>query len=143
MDSSAMTHAQAGPAHARKPSPLATALRWLRWPVAVAWVVALVLLHGLSGSLSNVTNNGASAYLPASAASTKVAVLQEAAEGASGQPQTNAAVVIFAAGDGPLTSADHAAVTAARAAVARLAGRVTGLAVPGPALPSADRKSVV
>jgi hypothetical protein len=50
-------------------------LRWLRWPVVVGWVVALVLLHGLSGSLYNVTNNGASAYLPASAASTKVASL--------------------------------------------------------------------
>jgi RND superfamily putative drug exporter len=143
MDSSAVTHAQGSSAHVGKPRRLATALRWLRWPVVVGWVVALVLLHGLSGSLSNVTNNGASAYLPASAASTKVAVLQEAAEGTGGQPQTNAAVVVFAAGNGTLTSADHAAVVAARAAVSRLAGHVTGLAAPGPVEPSADGKAVL
>ena len=143
MDPSAMTHVHTGPAQAGKRSPLATALRWLRWPVVVGWVVALVLLHGLSGSLSNVTNNGASAYLPASAASTKVAVLQEAAAGTAGQPQTNAAVVVFAAENGPLTSADQATVAAARAAVARLDGHVTGLAAPGPVEPSADGKAAL
>jgi putative drug exporter of the RND superfamily len=144
MDSSAMTHVQgASPLRATKPGPFATSLRWLRWPVVVAWIVALVLLHGLSSTLSNVTNDGASAYLPASAASTKVAVLQQAAEHTSGQPQTNAAVVVFAAGNGTLTPTDHAVITAARAAVAKLAGQVTGLAPPGPVQPSADGQAAV
>jgi len=144
MDSSAMTHVQgASPLRATNPGPFATALRWLRWPVVVAWIVALVLLHGLSSTLSNVTNDGASAYLPASAASTKVAVLQQAAEHTSGQPQTNAAVVVFAAGNGILTPADHAVITAARAAVAKLAGHVTGLAPPGPVHPSADGQAAM
>jgi putative drug exporter of the RND superfamily len=144
MDSSAMTHVQAaGPVRAGKPGRFAAALRWLRWPVVIAWIVALVFLHGLSSSLSSVTNDGASAYLPASAASTKVAVLQQAAEHTSGQPQTNAAVVVFADGAGTLTPADHAAITAARAAVAKLAGHVTGLAPPGPLQPSADGKAAV
>ena len=142
MDSSAMTHVQAAsPVGAGKPGRFAAALRWLRWPVVVAWIVALVLLHGLSGSLSKVTNDGASAYLPASAASTKVAVLQQAAEHTSGQPQTNAAIVVFVDGNGTLTPADHAAVTVARAAVAKLAGHVTGLAAPEPVQPSADGKA--
>ena len=143
MNPSGMTHVQASPVPARKRGPFATALRWLRWPVVIAWIVALVLLHGLSGTLSNVTNDGASAYLPASAASTKVAVLQQAAEHTSGQPQTNAAIVVFADANDTLTPADHAAVTAARAAVTKLVGHVAGLAQPGPVQPSADGKAAV
>ena len=143
MDSSEMTNVQASPVRARKRGLFATALRWLRWPVVIAWIIALVLLHGLSGSLSNVTNDGASAYLPASAASTKVAVLLQAAEHASGQPQANEAVVVFAGRNGALTPADHAAITTARAAVARLVGHVTGLASPGPVQPSADGKAAL
>ena len=104
MDSSAITYTPAGRTRARQPGPpgdrFATGLRWLRWPVVVAWILALILLHGLSASLSKATDDGASAYLPASAASTKVALLQQAAEHTGGQPQTNAAIVVFAAGNG-------------------------------------------
>ena len=130
MDSSAITHTKACRTRTRKPGPpgdrFATALRWLRWPVVVAWIIAIVLLHGLSGSLSKATTNGASAYLPASAASTKVALLQQAAEHTAGQPQTNAAIVVFATGRGRLTPADRAVIASARTAVAGLAGHVTG-----------------
>ncbi len=67
MDPSAMTYTQARRTRTRKPGTpgdrFATALRWLRWPVVVAWILALVLLHGLSSSLSNLTDDGASAYL--------------------------------------------------------------------------------
>jgi RND superfamily putative drug exporter len=147
MDTSSMTHAPVGRARARKPrtpgDPFATALRRLRWPVVVVWILAIVLLHGLSGSLSAVTSNGASAYLPASAASTKVALLQQAAEHKAGQPVTDAAIVVFATGRGRLTPADHAQIASARTAVARLTGRVRGLAAPGPLRPSADGKAVV
>ena len=146
MDSSAITHAQASRTRTRRPGTpggrFATWLRRLRWPVVVAWILAIVLLHGLSSSLSNVTNDGASAFLPTSAASTKVALLQQAAAHASGQPQTNAAIVVFATGRGRLTPADHAAIAAARATVAGLAGHVTGLAAPGPLQPSTDGKAV-
>ena len=146
MDTSAITYAQAGRRRTRRPGPpggrFATALRWLRWPVVVAWIIALVLLHGLSGSLSKVTTNGASAYLPASAASTKVALLQQAAEHTAGQPQTNAAIVVFATGTGPLTPADQAMIAAARTAVAGLAGHVSGLAAPGALQASADGQAV-
>src|SRR5215469_18549867 len=104
MDTAARTHAQSSHAHPRNPATpgdrFATALRRLRWPVVLAWIIAVVLLHGLSGSLSKVTNDGASAYLPASAASTKVALLQQDAAQvgvrAGGQAETNAAIVVFA-----------------------------------------------
>jgi uncharacterized membrane protein YdfJ with MMPL/SSD domain len=65
-------------------------LRRLCWPVVLAWILAIVLLHGLSSSLPNVIIDGASAYLPGSAASTKVALLQQAADrgpGPAGHPQ--------------------------------------------------------
>jgi len=143
MNSSAMPHART---RTRKPGtpgdPFATALRRLRWPVVLAWILAIVLLHGLSSSLSKVTNDGASAYLPASAASTRVALLQQAAAHTGGQPETNAAIVVFATDNGSLTPADQAVIVSARAAVAGLAGHVTGLAAPGALQPSADGKAV-
>jgi putative drug exporter of the RND superfamily len=123
---------------------LEIALRWLRWPVVIVWLLAIVLLHGLSSSLSNVTNDTASAYLPSSAPSTKVALLQEAhSQGTrhgTGQVETNAAIVVFARDSG-LTARDRAAVAAARTAVAGLAGHVADLDSPGPAQPSADGKA--
>lgn len=44
--------------------------------MVLAWIPAIVLLHGLSSRLPNVTIDGAPAYLPGSAASTRVALLQ-------------------------------------------------------------------
>jgi uncharacterized membrane protein YdfJ with MMPL/SSD domain len=117
-------------------------LRRLRWPVVLAWILALVLLHGLSSSLPNVTIDGASAYRPGSAASTKVALLQQAADRLAGQPQTNTAIVAFAVSHGSLTPTGHAAVVAAREAVAGLVGHVTGLAAPDPLQPSADGRAM-
>jgi uncharacterized membrane protein YdfJ with MMPL/SSD domain len=104
MDASAMTHAQTKARRGRNPrtpdDPFATALRRLRWPVMIAWLIAIVLLSGLSSSLSKVTNDTASAYLPSSAPSTKVALLQQAAAQAAahtgGQPETNQAIVVVA-----------------------------------------------
>ena len=59
---------------------LATWLRRLRWPMVIVWVIAIVLLEPLASGLSKVTDDTASAYLPASAASTRVAELQQAAQ---------------------------------------------------------------
>ena len=125
---------------------LATALRRLRWPVVIAWIIAIVALNGLSSSLSKATNDGASAYLPASAASTKVVLLQQAAAQAAtrtgGQPETDTAIVVFARDNGSLTPADRAAIASARGAVAGLAGHPAGLAAPEPLQPSADGKAL-
>jgi RND superfamily putative drug exporter len=148
MDISPMTSGQApGPRKRGPRTPgdrFATWLRRLRWPVVIVWILAIVALHGLSGSLSKATNDGASAYLPASAASTKVVLLQQAAAQAAahgGQPETDAAIAVFA-GSGPLTAADRAAIGSARTAVAALAGHVKGLTAPGPLQSSADGKAV-
>ncbi len=143
-----MTHARTKPTRRRAPrtpdDPFATALRRLRWPVVIVWLLAIVLLNGLSGSLSKATNDTASAYLPSSAPSTKVALLQEAAAQAAarsgGQPQTNQAIVVAARSDG-LTPSDRAAIGSARSAVAGLEGHVGGLAAPGAVRPSADGKA--
>jgi putative drug exporter of the RND superfamily len=142
-----MTHARTKPARRtpRTPGdPLATALRRLRWPVVIVWLLAIVLLNGLSSSLSKATNDTASAYLPSSAPSTKVALLQlsaaQAAARTGGQPETNQAIVVVAR-DGGLTPSDRAAIGSAHAAVADLAGHVAGLAAPGAVRPSADGKA--
>jgi len=145
-----MTAARTGHRRSRAPRTpddrFATALRRLRWPVVIVWILAIVVLNGLSSSLSKATNDGASAYLPASAASTKVVLLQQAAARAaahtSGQPETDSAIVVFV-DNGGLTPADKAVIAAARGAVGGLAGHVTGLAAPGPVQPSADGKAAV
>ena len=120
---------------------LAVWLRRLRWPVMIAWIVAIVLLNPLASGLSKVTNDTASAYLPASAPSTRVAELQEAAAHGPGQPETDTVVVLFTRASG-LTPADLATARSARAAGAGLAGHVRGLAAPGPPRRSADGQAV-
>src|ERR1700761_2444542 len=113
MDAAPLTHAQ-NPGRARRRAPrtpgdrLATALRRLRWPVVIAWIIAIVALNGLSGRLSKATNDGASPYLPPSAAPPKGPLLQQAAAHAAGHPETDAAIVVFARGNGRLTPADQA-----------------------------------
>jgi putative drug exporter of the RND superfamily len=150
MDAASMPPAQIDRTRRRTPGThgdrLATALRRLRWPVLIVWILAIVALNGLSSSLSKATNDGAAAYLPASAASTKVVLLQQAAARAEartgGQPETDAAIVVFARDDGRLTMADQAAVASARGAVAGLVGHVAGLTAPGAPQQSADGKAV-
>jgi putative drug exporter of the RND superfamily len=114
------------------PDRLATALRRLRWPVVIAWIILVVALNGPANGLSAVTNNGASAYLPSSAPSTRVAVLQQDAPGSS--TDVDQAVVVFTRSPS-LTSADLAAAASARSAVATLGGRIGS---PGPLRRSAD-----
>jgi RND superfamily putative drug exporter len=117
--------------------PLARALRWLRWPVVVIWLLAIVALDPLAGSLSNVTNNSAAAYLASSAGSTKVFELEQAAQRGPGKPDADSVIVVFAR-NGALTAADRGAIASARARVAGLVKTVDGLSAPGEPVPSAD-----
>ena len=121
----------------RRPAGRLAAL--LRWPVMIAWVIAIVLLEPLASGLSKVTNDTASAYLPASAPSTRVAELQEAARTApaSPRPTPRSCCSPDRAEPADLT-ADLATAGSARAAVAGLAGHVRGLAAPGLPRRSAD-----
>ncbi|HTZ26136.1 MAG TPA: MMPL family transporter [Streptosporangiaceae bacterium] len=135
--------ARSSPAARRRNRPvpasrLGRVLWWLRWPVVLAWLLAAVLLYSFAHNLDNLASNTAAANLPSSAPSTRVLLLQEAAQ--RGQPGTDQATVVFARDEG-LTAADLAAAATARAAVARLVGHVTGLGAPGPLRPSADAKA--
>jgi putative drug exporter of the RND superfamily len=122
----------------------ARTLRRLRWPVTIAWLLAVIFLFPLASSLSHVTNDSNAANLPASAASTRVISLelQQAARRGPGQPQTDTAFVVFARGKG-VTAADMTAITSARAAVRRLAGQLSGLSTPSPVLRSADGQAAL
>jgi RND superfamily putative drug exporter len=121
----------------RPDGKLGRALHWLRWPVVVIWLVAVVALNPLASSLSNVTSNSAAAYLASSADSTKVVELEQAAVHGHGKPDVDAVIVVFGR-DRSLTPADQAAIASARAAVARLAKTLPGLTAPGNPVPSAD-----
>ena len=125
-------------------SRFARALRRLRWPVVIAWLIAVVFVFPLAGSLSHVTNDTDAANLPASAPSTRVIALelQQAARRGPGQPQTDTAFVVFARSKG-LTAADMTAISAARAAVGHLAGQVSGLSTPSTVQRSADGQGAV
>jgi putative drug exporter of the RND superfamily len=115
---------------------LGRALRRLRWPVVALWVLGIVLLVPLANGLAKMTNDTASAYLPSSAPSARVAGLQQAQRGL-GHPVSQQAIVVFAR-PGHLTQDDLATVTASRGAVRALAGPVRGLGSPGPVQRSAD-----
>jgi putative drug exporter of the RND superfamily len=125
-------------------SRFARTLRRLRWPVMIAWLIAVVFAYPLANSLSHVTNNTNAANLPASAPSTRVIALElkQASQQGPGQPQTDTAVVVFARSKG-LTAADITAITSARAAVGRLAGQVSGLSAPGPVQRAADGQAAL
>ena len=134
------TSADPGRRRRRPENPLGRALRWLRWPVVIVWVLAVVALNPLASNLSKVTNDNVSAYLPSSADSTKVVELEQAAQHQSSR-DVDPVIVVFARSSG-LTTADATAIASAHAAVARLAGTVPGLSTPGMPVPSADGKAV-
>ena len=121
----------------RPDDKLGRALRLLRWPVAVFWLLAIVALYPLASSLSSVTSDSAAAYLPSSADSTKVVELEQAAQHGLGKPDVDPVIVVFARSGG-LTAADQAAIASVRAAVAQLAQATPGLSAPGKPVPSAD-----
>ena len=121
-----------------RPDRLATALRRLRWPLVIVWVLAIVALYPLAHGLSNATDNSAAANLPASAPSTRVVQLQQTKD----QPDIDAATVVLARSGAALTARDLQAAAAAHAAVARLSTQIHGLGAPGPLQRSRDGQAV-
>jgi putative drug exporter of the RND superfamily len=111
-------------------------LRRLRWPVLLVWVLLVLLLSHASSGLSQVVNNGTQAFLPPSAASTRVAELEQ---GTSGAETDQATVVMVRPGGSVLGTSGLTAAASARAAVGRL--HVAGLTAPGPLIPSRDGKA--
>ncbi len=113
---------------------VARAIVRFRWLVLVLWLVAAVVVSGAFPSLGSEVNNDNSAFLPASAPSTRAANLAAPLLGSS----KTGYVLVVASRDGGLTSQDLAAVSRS-AGAARSVDGVLG--VQGPVL-SADGQAV-
>ena len=137
-----------GACRAGHPDRLAAALRRLRWPLVIVWVLAIVALYPLAHGLSGAIDNSAAANLPASAPSTRVVQLQQGSgqqgggQQGGGQTDVDAATVVLARSGTALTAQDLQAAATAHAAVARLATQVHGLGAPGPLQRSRDGQAI-
>jgi RND superfamily putative drug exporter len=105
-----------------------------RWAVVAAWVAAAVLATAFLPSLSSVTSDSSTGYLPASAPVVQAARLAAPFQAADQTPVP----VLVARDGGPLTAADTAATgrLAARLAAVPAVRQVQNLGV------SADRRAV-
>ena len=108
---------------------------WTKWVVVGFWVVVLVITLPLSSKLMGAEKNDASAWLPASAESTKV--LNEQARFQS--PNIYTGVVVYERASG-LTAADRAKAAADAKQFAGIEGVVPGRVI-GP-IPSADGQAM-
>src|SRR5579859_4083201 len=105
-----------------------------KWVVLGVWLVLLLGLGSLAGKLTGAEDNQASSWLPGSAESTQVLMLQRQ----FGTADTARAVVLYTRPTG-ITPADKAKATADATAFAR-APHVVGT-VQGP-VPSTDGKAL-
>jgi putative drug exporter of the RND superfamily len=108
---------------------------WTKWVVVGLWVVVLVVALPLSSKLMGAEKNDASAWLPASAESTKVLNAQARFQ----SPNIYTGVVVYERPSG-LTAADRAKAAADAKRFAGIQGVVPGQ-VTGP-IPSADGQAM-
>jgi RND superfamily putative drug exporter len=104
---------------------------WSKWVVVAFWVIVLVVAFPLSKKLNTAEKNDASAYLPASAESTKVLDVLSHFQ----SPNVYPGVVVYERASG-LTAADRAKAAADARTFAAVRGVVPGQVV-GP-IPAAD-----
>jgi putative drug exporter of the RND superfamily len=108
---------------------------WTKWVVLGFWVVVLVVALPLSSKLMGAEKNDASAWLPASAESTKVLNAQARFQ----SPNVYTGVVVYQRASG-LTAADRAKAAADARQFAGIQGVVPGQVI-GP-IPSADGQAM-
>jgi putative drug exporter of the RND superfamily len=108
---------------------------WTKWVVVGFWVVVLVIALPLSSKLMGAEKNDASAWLPASAESTKVLNAQARFQ----SPNIYTGVVVYQRASG-LTAADRAKAAADARQFAGIQGIVPGQVI-GP-IPSADGQAM-
>jgi putative drug exporter of the RND superfamily len=108
---------------------------WTKWVVVGLWVVVLVIALPLSSKLMGAEKNDASAWLPASAESTKVLNAQARFQ----SPNVYTGVVVYQRASG-LTAADRAKAAADARQFAAIPGVVPGQVI-GP-IPSADGQAM-
>jgi putative drug exporter of the RND superfamily len=90
-----------------------------RWLIVVIWIVGTLLAVKGLPSLSGVTKNDNSAFLPNNSPSQKAAELAAPLEGGTG---LESSTMVAERRSGPLTAADTAAISRAEAAVKAVAG---------------------
>ena len=108
---------------------------WTKWVVVGFWLVVVVVAFPLSNKLTHAEKNDASAWLPASAESTKVLDVQSRFQ----SPNIFPGVVVYDRASG-ITAADRAKAAADARRLAGIPGVVPGQ-VAGP-IPSADGKAL-
>jgi putative drug exporter of the RND superfamily len=86
----------------------------LRWLILVLWLVAVPLAVKTLPSLTSVTKNDNSAFLPTNSASQKASDLDAPFQGGSGLATST---IVASRDSGPLTPADNAAITRLEQAV--------------------------
>ncbi|MFI2298880.1 MMPL family transporter [Actinacidiphila glaucinigra] len=131
--STAGAPAQAPPRRARDGR---RAARLVPWGVLVLWLAVLALAGPMAGGLAGDQQNRAVDYLPASAGSTRAAVLQDALPGG----EATELLVVYHR-DGGLTAADRARAAGQMADVAK-AHRLTGAGQPR-GVPSQDGSTLM
>src|SRR5215469_13623479 len=108
---------------------------WTKWVVVGFWMAVLIVAFPLSKKLTGAEKNDASAYLPASAESTKALDVLSRFQ----SPNIYPGVVVYERASG-LTAADRAKAAADARRVAAVPGAVPGQVV-GP-IPAADGKAM-
>jgi putative drug exporter of the RND superfamily len=108
---------------------------WTKWVVLGFWVLVLVITLPLSSKLMGAEKNDASAWLPASAESTKVLNAQARFQ----SPNVYTGVVVYQRASG-LTAADRAKAAADARQFAGIPGVIPGQVI-GP-IPSADGQAM-
>src|SRR6476646_7458260 len=102
--------------------------RVTKWVVLVAWLVIVVAASGFAAKLTDVQNNEASSWLPASAEATRALDKLDAFQDPNALPTT----VVYQSDSGPLSKADLAQIEAQARQFAQMDGAVTGTVI-GPA----------
>jgi RND superfamily putative drug exporter len=110
--------------------------------VLLVWVVAIVVLHPWAATLYRVTDDRASANLPASAPSTRVALLLDAGRRGVGADRSDMLAVVFARAGG-LSPADLAAIARTTTAIRHVGDATPGLGSTGALRRAPDGQAAV
>src|SRR6476620_3919545 len=99
--------------------------RVTKWIVLVAWLIIVVVASGFAAKLTDVQNNEASSWLPASAEATRALDKLDAFQ----DPNALHTTVVYESDSGPLSKADLAQIEAQAKEFAQMDGAVTGTVI--------------
>ena len=99
--------------------------RVTKWIVLAVWLVVVVVASGFAAKLTDVQNNEASSWLPASAEATRALDKLDAFQDPNALPTT----VVYESDSGPLSKADLIRIEAQAKEFAQMDGVVTGTVI--------------